>query len=344
MNALKLVGPGNLVKEELPEPLQVPPEHALVEVKFISLCGSDYKLFKGAYSGPSIYPIYFGHEWSGNVIEINSKKGCLEKGDRVTGDCSRWCGECTLCSKDKNLCLNIEKFGISIDGFSKQRLVVPVKYMYKCPEELDYDVLALTECFSVALHAIKKLPPGILENKEMNILVIGGGPVGLAVFLLLKHYLGLLNVSIAEINEERRRMIKKVTGCTAIENLSAETSDNATYRGVLKDCRFDVVFEAAGRGETLQKAINVTVPDGYVVCIGMFPPHNIDFLPVVIKGLHLAGSIGGTGEFIDVLEFFKNNPHIPRSMISQTFDLENAPKAFEAYNNSGSAKVQIKLT
>lgn len=344
MKALRLAAPGKLVKEELVELSDIPPEHALVEVKFISLCGSDYKLFKGAYSGPSVYPIYFGHEWSGEVIEVNSRRSVLKKGDRVTGDCSRWCGECVLCNEDKNLCSNIEKFGISVDGFSRQRMVVPVKYLYKCPEELDYELLALAECFSVALHAVKKLPSDILENKDKNILVMGGGPIGLAVFLLLRHYFKLENVSITEINEHRRKRIEEITGCAVLEDVNAVIPDNATYRDIIKDCRFDVIFEAAGKGETLQKAINIAVPGGYILCIGMFRPCNIDILPMVIKGLKLMGSIGGTGQFAHVLEFFKSNPDIPKSMITGTFDIENARDAFEAYNDSGNLKVQIKLS
>ncbi len=174
MQRLTITAPQQLVLDEVEATVDLPPEHALVRVKVISLCGSDNKLFLGRYNGPAVYPIVFGHEWSGIVLEVNSKSEKIAVGDKVTGDCSRWCGACTNCDFDKNLCSNIEKFGITMNGFAQQLVVVPLQYLYKAPASLDLHVLAMAEFFAVAWHAIKKLRQHEqLEQIQPNTLIMG---------------------------------------------------------------------------------------------------------------------------------------------------------------------------
>src|ERR1044072_3573375 len=111
--AITLVRPKDLAITSTHDAL--PPlddDEVLVKVERVSLCGSDYRLFNGTYHSLATYSIRFGHEWSGTVVDIGAEVTKFEEGDRVTGDCSRWCGTCSFCQKDKNLCKRIEKYGI----------------------------------------------------------------------------------------------------------------------------------------------------------------------------------------------------------------------------------------
>lgn len=344
MKALRLVAPQQLIIEDYSFDSELPLEHALVDVKLLSLCGSDYKLYNGLYSGPSKYPLFFGHEWSGKIVDINTQGREFAKGDKVTGDCSKWCGYCKLCEKDKNLCLNIEKFGISIDGYSRQLAVIPLKYLYKVPVDLSYEVAALTECFAVALHAIKKIPLPILNSIDKSILILGGGPIGLAICILLKHHFGHSKITLVETDEARRKILEQILGDSICDAIRINTKDTLKYKDIVLQCQYDIAFEAAGRPETLQTAVNVTHPDGYIVCLGMFPAERIDFLPVVIKGLHLIGSIGGTGEFEEVIKFLSKNHELAKKMVTKIYDMENAQQAFVDYKDRESIKLQIKLS
>ncbi|HSJ54740.1 MAG TPA: alcohol dehydrogenase catalytic domain-containing protein, partial [Anaerolineae bacterium] len=86
----------------------------LVRTHAVGLCGSDAGLYLGTYEGPRNYPLYFGHEWSGTVEATGPAATRLRPGDKVTGDCSLYCGACQFCGRDKNLCQRIEKFGITV--------------------------------------------------------------------------------------------------------------------------------------------------------------------------------------------------------------------------------------
>src|SRR5512132_2872444 len=96
---LDIVAPGLVrARRDVGRP-ELSPGEARVDIRHLSLCGSDYKLFTGAYGGPCAYPLAFGHEWAGTVREVRDGSGRIRPGDVVTGDCSRW-GEdgCPPCS------------------------------------------------------------------------------------------------------------------------------------------------------------------------------------------------------------------------------------------------------
>ena len=182
------------------------PDQVKIGIRRVSLCGSDMALFEGSYRGPCRYPLVFGHEWSGVVLQTGSNVRDVFPGDFVTGDCSKYCGKCDNCSKDKNLCSNIEKFGITIDGYAAEEVVTDRKYIYVSKSRLPHKLLALTEVFSVALHALKRA--GIENlNRDADVLITGCGAVGMAALFLLKRKYGFENIVVAEKSEEKLKKI-----------------------------------------------------------------------------------------------------------------------------------------
>ncbi len=341
MKRIQLVAPHKLCVEDVPIDFRIPEEHALVKVAVVSLCGSDYKLFQGKYSGPSVYPIVFGHEWSGSVIQVNSKSSTINKGDKVTGDCSKWCGECALCNDDKNLCSNIEKFGITTDGFSQQIVLVPLKHLYSAPMTISYDVLALAECFSVALHAIKKLPDmQNLTKNQPKVLILGGGPIGLALYWLLIEHFSIADITIFETSTVRRYLLEKLIRKTLPVPDYVEQVGN-TYKSWLAFSGYDVVFEAVGKPETLQQSLYLSSPMGSIVCLGMPLPGHVDFVPVIAKSLRIFGSIGGTGEFEEIISFLNKHQELVSTMTTKAYLLDDAADAFNPENVEKNMKVQI---
>ncbi|MCD7907498.1 MAG: alcohol dehydrogenase catalytic domain-containing protein, partial [Clostridium sp.] len=151
MKAYVLKEPGRLEAQQR-EVSQPGPEEVLIRVTNVGICGSDIHLYKGTYNGPQNYPILFGHEWSGIVEKTGERVTKVKPGDKVTGDCSRYCGHCDHCSQDRNLCRTIEKFGITIDGASAEYIVRDQQYIYRADPSADLEVLALTEPIAVAKH------------------------------------------------------------------------------------------------------------------------------------------------------------------------------------------------
>lgn len=348
MDCLLIVKPGKIEISSITQKDQELKEgEVLVGVNLVSLCGSDYQLFNGTYSGPSVYPIRFGHEWSGEVIDAGPKVTSVKKGDRVTGDCSCWCGQCPNCAKDKNLCYHIEKYGITKHGFSQQLVVVPEKYLYVAPACISYEVLALSECFAVALHAIHRLGNSPPEPSSGRTLILGCGPLGMAIYMLLRKLYGWKNLEIYDILPKRIAYLGKIfpeehVGHSIEEGKTTEA--NRSYNNLYALDDYSLIFEAAGRLEALQMAINLAKPGGAIVSLGMFPAGIVDFKKVVIKSLSILGSIGGTGEFPMVIEFFEENMSMVSSLVTAKFFYKDVREAFRAgQNRKEHIKVQIQI-
>jgi len=328
--------------------LKLAEEEVLVEVNRISLCGSDYKLFNGGYNGPSVYPLRFGHEWSGQTVEIGPGVKRIKKGDRVTGDCSIWCGNCPNCAEDKNLCQNIEKYGITKDGFSQQLKVVPEKYLYRAPSLLPYSVLALTEPFAVALHAIHRLSSNPQPTSEGKTLIIGCGPIGIAIYILLKYYYRWVNLEIYDVVPERTALLQKLFPDGKIRHSPNHKNgliEQQSYGNLYASTDYPLIFEASGKIEALKTAIDLVKPRGSIISLGMFSPVVLDFGKIVMKAITVIGSIGGTGEFVEVLNFFEKNLNIIKPLVTAVFSYEDAEKAFyDGQNLKQNIKVQIQLS
>jgi threonine dehydrogenase-like Zn-dependent dehydrogenase len=170
---------------ELPEP-DPGQGQVRIEVARCGICGSDLHArheidqwadlaVKVGYDrfGSSDQAVVFGHEFSGRVAEYGP--GCRE--DVASG--------ATVVA----LPLLRNEGGIDTTGFSQhapgayaEQVLVQESMMMPVPNGLDPAVAALTEPMAVALHAVRRGEVG----KRDAAIVIGCGPVGLGVILMLK--------------------------------------------------------------------------------------------------------------------------------------------------------------
>jgi L-iditol 2-dehydrogenase len=328
-----------MVAGEIPAPGA---DEVLVRVANLGLCGSDLHLYNGTYSGPVAYPILFGHEWSGVVAAVGEQVTRFQKGDRVTGDCSRYCGACPNCALDKNLCQTIEKFGITIDGASAQYIIRNQKYLYQAPPEMPLDLICLTEPIAVAAHLIRKVKAVGGEINTKRILIYGAGPIGIAALLLLKKAFACETVDLFDVIPERVALAQKLgAGIPTAASLQIVADPN-NYGQLYTKPVYDLVLETTGNGGVFQNTLNITKPNGVVGCVGMIAKTEIAQKNIVVKGLTLVGSIGGTGEFDFVLDFVNQNQADVRNLISQQFPMAELEKAFAISRNQAEVmKVQL---
>lgn len=315
---------------EMPQPGQ---GEVLIKVKYVGICGSDIHLFNGTYNGPHKYPMMFGHEWAGEVVKTGIGVTKVTKGDRVTGDCSRYCGTCGSCQTDKNLCSHIEKFGITIDGATAEYIVRDERYLYKGGPEIEEKLLALSEPVAVAAHLIARIKgvcPGELSGK--NILVLGGGVIGMSAAMLLKKMLGCEQVSLFDLSGHR---------CDIARSFGAEIPDgdslnvksaDGNYAALYQAAKYDVVLETTGVPSVFANALNLLKPEGILGCVGMAPCVEIGQKQIVTKALTIIGSIGGTGDFQTAMDFIGKFPAEALKLVSHCYVMEEVDAAFSMAN------------
>jgi L-iditol 2-dehydrogenase len=318
-------------------------DEVLVEVKVVSLCGSDYQLYQGRYQGPARYPIRPGHEWSGLVLAAGAGVSGLQEGDRVTGDCSIWCGDCDGCRLDKNLCENIEKYGLTQDGFCQERKVVKARHLYPATT-LPFSVLALAEPFAVALNSIKKAAPRYLAKGNGRVLIMGAGSIGTALYLLLKFHCGAPHVDIWDVVPQRLEFLRLLVGDNKVGSLPEEHPQEkpSGYHGLYKESGYRLVFEATGSDQAIRLALDVLNPHGQLLVLGMPRLAEVDVAMIVKKALTIRGSIGGTGSFPSVLRFFGKIPGLISSLVTRRYRWQDAEQALvEGADPARSLKTQL---
>ena len=97
MKALVYNGPRNVSVEEVPDPKLEEPTDVLVKITTTNICGSDLHMYEGRtdFKPGSI----FGHENTGEVIEVGPGISRIKKGDQVSLPFNIGCGFCKNCER-----------------------------------------------------------------------------------------------------------------------------------------------------------------------------------------------------------------------------------------------------
>jgi 2-desacetyl-2-hydroxyethyl bacteriochlorophyllide A dehydrogenase len=279
---------------------------ALVRVRRIGICGTDYHAFKG--NQPYFtYPRVLGHELSGVIEEIGENAGGLQKGDQVAIIPYMECGKCIACRKGKtNCCTNMKVLGVHIDGGMREMISVPASHLIKT-EGISLDHAALIEPLCIGAHAVRR---SLIQPGE-QVLVIGGGPIGLGVMAFAKRQGGY--VIAMDVNEERLEFCRKWAKADAAINA---LNDPMKQLSEITDGDYPtIVFDATGNVHSMTQAYNYVAHGGKLIYVGLVK-NDITFSDPDFhkKELTLMGSRNATREdFVYVLD----------AMRSGTLDMEN---------------------
>jgi len=335
-----------IVTEEVAAPAG---SQVLVRTHAVGLCGSDMGLYLGTYEGPKNYPIYFGHEWSGVIEAIGPEVTRLRPGDKVTGDCSLYCGACEFCGRDRNLCQRIEKFGITVNGASRQRFLQEDKYVYRADQAADLDLVTLSEPLAVSAHAARRVAEARPELKHERVLVLGGGTIGLACLFALKYIEGCEHVELYDLVQARVVKAMELGAHPPGDVLAAAGGGESpgllgreSYGGLYAGHGYDAIFETSGAAPSFTRAVDLMRPLGTVMAIGFIPSVQLSLKQVTFKAGRIMGSIGGTGEFERVLDFTLRHPDIAGQLITHHLPFEACDQAFEqAMDRRNAMKVLV---
>ena len=125
-------------------------------------------------------------------------------------------------------------------GGLSETVAVDPKACHVLPEGVDLRFAALIEPLTVARHALKS--SGFKSFESLNVLVLGGGPVGLAVTLDLKLH-GTKQIIVSEPSPIRRKQVAKHCDI-ALDPMDTRVADECRRR--TGGAGVDVVFDCAG--------------------------------------------------------------------------------------------------
>jgi (R,R)-butanediol dehydrogenase/meso-butanediol dehydrogenase/diacetyl reductase len=253
MRALRFHGVGDVRVERVPVPAIAAAGEVRLMVRAAGICGSDLHNYRTG-QWISRLPVTPGHEFCGEVIE--SDAAAFAPGDLVVADSRAFCGACAAClAGAKNLCASLGFVGEVCDGGFAEQTVLPGRYLYLAPAGVAPEIAAMAEPTAVALHAVRRLAP----EKNAPILIVGGGPIGGLVALLLAQQ-GFGPLFAAERNPARAALLADLTGARIVR-----LEDDGLRAAGIRFC-----VDATGSAAALATLLGVVAPGGRVALVGLF--------------------------------------------------------------------------
>ncbi len=360
----------NAELEVVERPQPVPGRgQVLLQVLRCGICGSDLHARHGCDEladvaakvgyerfARSDEPIVFGHEFSGEVAEHGT--GCRR----------------TVQAGSQVVALPLLRGGASLDavglsvhapGAYAEQLMVEEPLMMPVPNGLGPDIAALTEPMAVAWHAVRR---GDVSKRKVPI-VIGCGPAGLSVILLLKAK-GVRTVVASDYSPARRALARE---CGA--DVVIDPAHNSPYNAVegsehLMDLpgalelgvdtreklerlpvgwwhawrlgealgaapKYPVIFECVGLPGVIESIIDGAPLFSRVVVVGVCVGAD-QIMPAMAinKEIDLRFVLGYSPlEFRDTLHMLAEGDVDPRPLITGSVGLEGVESAFTALGN-----------
>ncbi len=261
MKTIILKEPGKFHMTERAEPEAAEAGEAIIKIKKIGICGTDYHAFRGNQPFFS-YPRVLGHELGAEVVAVGSNS-TLKIGDHVAVEPYLNCNECQACrSGHSNCCERLQVLGVHTDGGMTEYLKVPAHKLHKS-EVLSFDKLALVETLGIGLHATNRAS----VKAEDLVLVIGAGPIGLSVAQFCK--LSGATVAVADRFESRLDFISQ----HGISDKSIVVQNPLTPEYLREYFSGDlptVIFDATGNRNSMLNAFNLIAHGGKIVFVGLF--------------------------------------------------------------------------
>ena len=284
----------------------------VLRVSSCGICGSDVKARPAMPHGTVM-----GHEFCGEVVAVGpGAGGRWSEGMHAAvlpvfscGTC-RWCvaGDVAHCSAARLIGLGGSQGGFAEYVKSSSALA------FALPSDLAETHGALVEPFAVGLHTARMA--GIREGDD--ILVVGGGPVGLTTARWARE-LGASRVVVSDPSPDRRRMAEAIGATAVLDPATDELGRD-----------YDVVIECVGKPGLLDTCVEATAVKGRIVIAGVCAEPD-PYLPVMalLKELTVSFSVYyRPDEFEHVIEAFAGGRIDPTVLVTGTVPLDGLDQAF----------------
>jgi threonine dehydrogenase-like Zn-dependent dehydrogenase len=328
---------GKLVVDDAEEPR---PEMGQVLVRILAcgICGSDLHFVRHAQKMvemtddllPSMgaqamgmsridlsRDIVMGHEFCGEVLDLGPDTTGPRPGARVVSVPLLLSGR------------GVHQLAYNNDypGGYAQYMLLSAPFLLEVPDGLESRLAALTEPLAVGIHAVARSA----VTPDDAALVIGCGPVGLAVIAALK-MVGTEAIVAADPSPARRAMAQTM-GAAEVVDPGSESAVEAWRRA--DGQRPLVAFEAVGVPGMLQQLLHDVPPGTRVTVVGvcMEPDQILPFFAIAKElSVHFAMAYG-THEFAQALRAIAEGVVDVTPMVTGSVDLDGVPGAFAALDH-----------
>ena len=337
----------------------------LVEVRASGVCHTDEFTRSGA-DPEGLFPVVFGHEGAGVVVDVGPGVTSLRKGDHVIPLYTPECRQCKSClSRKTNLCTAIRATqgqGVMPDGTSRFSIggekihhymgcstfsnytVLPEIALARIREDAPFDKVCYIGCgVTTGIGAVintAKVEPGA------NVVVFGLGGIGLNVIQGAR-IAGADKIVGVDINPGRKALAEKF-GLTHFVNPKEVEGDLVAYLVALTDGGADYSFECVGHVDLMRQALECCHRGwGVSVIIGVAGAgQEIKTRPFqlvtgrVWKGTAFGGA-RGRSDVPKIVDWYMRGKIEIDPLITHTLPLERINEAFDLMHGGESIRTVV---
>ena len=314
----------------------------VLRVHYCGVCGSD---LHATHPGLFVVPdgTVLGHEFSGEIVESGSAD--WKVGQRITALPNNACAECRaqgfqqckdglgmICPQNR-----LTGFSPKRPGALAQYVKVPAGQAIALPSGVGDQEGAMIEPLAVGLHAVDAGQVSL----GARVLVIGAGPIGLAVTAFARQA-GAAHVVVSEL-ASGRRAIAADFGATALIDPATEDVGAAFARAA--GAPPDVIFECVGVAGLIPQCVDLSKPRGRIVVVGVCPTEDrVTPQRAMAKELSIQFIMGyGKTDWRRVLDLLDAGRIAPGAMVTDSVSLDELPAAFEALRRpTGQIKLLVR--
>jgi len=344
MKAVVLEQPSKLVFKDVEKPKPGLGE-ALLNVKAVSICGSD--ILRAFHRAAKMYPLILGHECAGVIAEVGEGVDDSVVGKRVAVAPLIPCMRCAACHRHiYSACKEYSFVGSRRHGGFAEYLTAPIQNLISLPDDVDFEVGAILEPSTVALHALEQ---GRIKAGQ-RVVIFGAGSIGLCTVQWAR-IKGAELIIATDVVDENLEAAKSLGAHVVFDPKDGDVVQQ--IMGLTGD-GVDLALEMAGLPQTLAQAIMAVRARGVVVCMGNQPAdatlpttlieHTIR-QELEIRGTWMSYSPPFPGhEWTESTgALLQGNLDLQR-MISHRFPLSATPEVFAQINSHALTHRKIILT
>lgn len=335
MKAAVMHGAQDIRTENVPDPV-LQPHGVIIKVKACGICGSDLHVYKRDEQGT-----IFGHEFSGDVVDVGSKVTGITPGMRVTAVGFEPCGKCFWCAQGKgHRCSDMALLGYQFPGAMAEYVHIPYaalgRTVFPIPETLSYEDAASVEPLSISYFSVNRAQP----KPDESVAVLGLGVIGLYALQVLKSK-GVTKI-LASGRRDSRLEAAKICGAGMVIDAAKDDAAEAAM-SMTDKMGVNTVIECAGVQATFDQSIAMARGGGKIMLVGVYEhPLTWDPMQVIAKNLSLIGCLGGN--FPASIDLLKSGQVSANPMITHRFPLDQAAEAFRTQlTDPGAIKVMFTL-
>ena len=328
-----------LVVTEIDLPAKLKFGQVLVKVCYSGICGSQINEIDAVKGPDKFLPHLLGHEGSGVVEKIGGGVKTVKPGDHVV---LHWRKSKGIESVTPHYLWNGKKVNSGWVTTFNERTVVSENRLTVIPNNFDMRIAPLFGCSVISAFGVVNNDAKIKIGQSVLIFGVGGVGLNVAQAASMVSAYPIIGIDLYDHKIDMGKKFGLTHGITSnLGDIKNEIYNIVGNKGA------DVAIETTGNPKVIEKAYELTAPDGKTILVGV--PNNkisIYSLPLHFNKI-LTGSHGGDSiPDIDIPRYIRliNQKKMTlENLITHEFKLADINKAIDLFRSGKAGRIIIKM-